>query len=80
MRLLLPVGRSGWAILAGYLGLMIFPGPLALVASFFAIREIRQSRNTPAPKHGMGRVVMGIVGGIIGTVGWIAIVYASSKR
>ena len=32
MRMLLPVGRSGWAIAAGYLGLfsfIIFPAPLA---------------------------------------------------
>lgn len=31
MRLLLPVGRSGWAIAAGYLGLL---SPLSLPAPF----------------------------------------------
>ena len=34
MRLLLPVGRSGWAIAAGYLGLFslaVIPAPIALV-------------------------------------------------
>jgi hypothetical protein len=67
LRFVLPVGRSGWAIAAGYLGLLSvlgFPGPFALLAGILAIREMRKNPK----KHGMGRAVFGIVMGAIGTV------------
>jgi ribosomal protein L40E len=67
MRLLLPVGRSGWAIAAGYLGLisvLCVPSPLALIAGILAIREMRRDPK----KHGMGRAVFGIIMGSVGTV------------
>jgi hypothetical protein len=70
MRLLLPVGRSGWAIAAGYLGLfslIVVPAPLALVVSLIAIRDIRRSQRGPKPKRGMGRAVFGLVMGVLGT-------------
>ena len=70
MRLLLPVGRSGWAIAAGYLGLFSFiivPAPIALIVSVLAIRDIRKHRNSPHPKHGMGRAIFGLVMGLLGT-------------
>jgi hypothetical protein len=66
MRLLIPVGRSPWAIIAGYLGLlsplMIF-APFALIVSIIAIRHIKQ-RNT----HGMGRAVFGLIMGSLFTI------------
>lgn len=70
MRLLLPVGRSGWAIAAGYLGLfalLVVPAPLALIASLIAIRDIRASKGGTHPKHGMGRAVFGLLTGLLGT-------------
>jgi hypothetical protein len=70
-RMLLPVGRSGWAIAAGYFGLfslIILPAPLALFSGIMAIRDIRKSRDDPHPKHGMGRAVFGLVMGVIGTI------------
>ncbi len=70
MRMILPVGRSGWAIAAGYLGLfglIIVPAPLALIASLIAIADIRKHRNDPNPKHGMGRAVFGLIVGVLGT-------------
>ena len=70
MRMLLPVGRSGWAIAAGYLGLfclIIFPAPIALVISIIAIWDIRRSKRTDQPKHGMGRAIFGLVMGFLGT-------------
>jgi len=70
MRLLLPVGRSGWAIAAGYLGLfslIVFPAPLALVISIIAIWDIRKSKSSEHPKHGMGRAIFGLIMGIVGT-------------
>ena len=69
--MLLPVGRSGWAIAAGYLGLFglaVVPAPLALVVSLIAIRDIRKSREQGKPRHGMGRAIFGLVVGVLGTV------------
>jgi predicted acyltransferase len=66
MRALLPVGRSGWAIAAGYLGLFAFlvvPAPLALLTGLLAVRDIKRHPE----KHGMGRAGFGIVIGILGT-------------
>lgn len=70
MRLLLPVGRSGWAIAAGYLGLfglVILPAPLALIVSLIAIRDIKKSKLTGKRKYGMGRAIFGLIVGILGT-------------
>ncbi len=69
-RMLLPVGRSGWAIAAGYFGLfslIILPAPIALILSIVAIWDIRKHRNAPHPKHGMGRAIFGLVMGLLGT-------------
>ena len=66
MRWLLPVGRSGWAIAAGYLGLLSVLGclaPFSLIVSIIAIRDIRKHPHL----HGMGRAVFGLVMGILGT-------------
>ena len=82
MRLLLPVGLSGWAIASGYLGLfsvLCLPSPLALLTGILAIREMRRNPK----KHGMGRAIFGIVMGSIGTVLlviWlIALVFSALK-
>jgi hypothetical protein len=67
MRMLLPVGLSGWAIVAGYLGLisvLAVPGPFAVLTGILAIREMRRNPK----KHGMGRAIFGIVMGSIGTI------------
>lgn len=66
MRWLLPVGRSGWAIAAGYLGLfsfLLFPAPIALILSLIAIRDMRRNPH----RHGMGRAIFGLVMGVAGT-------------
>jgi hypothetical protein len=71
MRMLLPVGRSGWAIAAGYVGLisvLLVPAPLAIILSIIAIRHIRKSKATEHPKHGMGRAIFGLVMGILGSI------------
>jgi hypothetical protein len=68
IRMLLPVGRSLWAIAAGYAGLfavLCFPAPIALILAVIAIRDIKRHPE----KHGMGRAVFGLVMGILGTLG-----------
>lgn len=75
MRMLLPVGRSVWAILAGYFGLIsLIPvfAPAALICGIVAIFDIRKSKLGPKPRHGMGRAVFGI---IMGTLGTLALLY-----
>ena len=71
VRLLLPVGRSLWAIAAGYFGLLsvipIFSIP-ALVCGVVAIMDIKKSQLGPKPKHGMGRAWFGIVMGVLGLI------------
>jgi hypothetical protein len=72
MRMLLPVGRSGWAIAAGYLGLisvLCIPSPFALMAGLLAIRDIRRNPK----KHGMGRATFGIAMGGIGTISLVIV-------
>lgn len=64
IRMLLPVGRSGWAIASGYLGLisvLCIPAPFALLTGILAVREI--ARNPK--KHGLGRAIFGMaMGGV----------------
>jgi len=71
VRLLLPVGRSGWAIAAGYLGLfsvLIAPAPICLAVSIIAISDIRKSKSAEHPRHGMGRAIFGLVMSVPGTI------------
>lgn len=78
MRVLLPVGRSGWAIAAGYLGLLSFLGifgPFALVTGILAVLDIRRNPQ----KHGMGRAVFGIVMGVLGSAALIFILIAAAQ-
>jgi hypothetical protein len=67
LRWLLPVGRSGWAIAAGYLGLfsiLLVFGPFAIAAGILAVRDLNQHPE----KHGLGRAIFGIVAGALGTL------------
>ena len=78
VRWLLPVGRSGWAIAAGYLGLfafLILPAPLALLAGILAVRDIRRRPGV----HGMGRAIFGIVIGALGTLVLALVLFGRSR-
>jgi hypothetical protein len=72
MRMLLPVGRSGWAIASGYLGLLsvlfIF-APFAIITGCIAIYDIK----THPTRHGMGRAIFGIVLGGVCLFGYLAL-------
>lgn len=67
---LLPTGRSGWAIAAGYLGLisiLLVPAPAALFCGVMALRDIGKNQQ----KSGIPRAVFGIVLGALGTIGLV---------
>jgi len=67
IRMILPVGRSALAIIAGYLGLfslILIPAPLALVFGILAVMDIKKHPK----RHGMGRAVFGIIMGLIFSV------------
>lgn len=73
MRMVLPVGLTPWAIIAGYLGLvsvLCFPAPFALLTGLLALRAMRKN-----PKlHGKVRAVFGIVMGTLGTLLMIIVI------
>ena len=67
MRMILPVGRSGLAITAGYVGLfaiLIIPAPLALVLGILAIIDIKRH----SEKHGIGRAIFAVIMGGLGSI------------
>lgn len=69
LRVLLPVGCSFWAILAGYLGLFsIIPffGLLAIAVGICAILDIKAHPK----KRGLVRTWFGIIMGIVSVLGW----------
>ena len=77
IRLLLPVGRSFWAIAAGYAGLfavLFVPAPIALILGIIAIYDIKRHPK----RHGMGRAIFGLVMGAIFTIGLIVAIVACS--
>jgi sugar phosphate permease len=76
--MLIPVGRSGWAIAAGYMGLfsiMIIPAPLAIIFGLIALRDIKKHPD----RHGMGRAIFGIVMGVL-AIGFVAISFLRMLR
>ena len=73
IRMIIPVGRSIWAIISGYLGLLsvlLVPAPFALATGIMAVLEIKKNPK----KHGMGRAIFGIVMGSLGCVVGIIVV------
>ena len=66
LKYLLPIGRSGWAIAAGYLGLvsvLLIFAPFALGTGIYALHDIREHPD----RLGVGRAWFGIVMGTIFT-------------
>ena len=73
-RMIMPVGRSGWAIAAGYaalFGLIIFPAPIALVLGLIAAWDLKRNPE----KYGWGRTVFALIVGLLGT-GFLIFVFA----
>lgn len=75
IRMLLPVGRSGWAIAAGYFGLfsvLCFPAPISVILGAIAMVHLRRN-----PKlHGMGRAIFGLVMGVLGCIPLLITLYS----
>ncbi len=75
VRMMLPVGRSGLAIAAGYLGLFaLLPifAPVALLVGILAVRDLRHHPE----KHGLGRAIFGIVMGSLFSIVLVFILFA----
>ena len=80
MRMLLPVGRSGYAIAAGYLGLCSFIPVISLFAVLFSTLGIFDLKKHPE-KTGMGRIVFGyIMGGIFTLLYGVSALFAFLQR
>ena len=75
MRMLLPIGRSWWAIAAGYVGLislLLVPAPLALLLGAVALRDLRKHPH----KHGKGRAIFALIMGALGSAGLVWLLLA----
>jgi hypothetical protein len=73
--MILPVGRSGLAIAAGYAGLfslLIVFAPIALLLGIAAIIDIKRNPK----KHGMGRAIFGLIMGLIGSAVFVFLLFA----
>lgn len=79
MRFVLPVGRSGLAIAAGYLGLFspiaIF-APFALIVGILALRDLARNPG----RLGRGRAWFGVISGGLFTVLLVIILAAAANR
>jgi hypothetical protein len=67
LRWVLPVGRSPWAVAAGYLGifsLLLVFGPFAIGAGILGLRQLKRKPHL----HGKGRALFGIIAGSLATV------------
>lgn len=75
LKYILPVGRSGLAVAAGYAGLfsavLVF-APLAILLGILALKDIKKNPK----KMGKGRAVFGLVMGILGTIGLVIVAIA----
>ncbi len=70
---LLPTGRSGWSIAAGYVALFAWlVWPLGPVALGLGVMGLRASARTGT--HGRGRAWFGIVVGALATLGCVVVV------
>ena len=70
LAMVVPIGRSGWAIAAGYFGLFsLCLGLFAPIAIFCGIRALKDIKANPS-KMGEGRAWFGIIIGAVSILGW----------
>ena len=78
LRMALPIGRSWWAIAAGYFGLfslILLPAPIALLLGIVALQDIRRHPE----KLGKGRAIFGLIMGVLGT-GLLAFIFLKAMQ
>jgi len=76
-RWVLPVGRSGLAIAAGYLGLfsiILLPAPVALLLGVLALRDLRRHPD----RLGRGRAWFGVIMGAAFTALLVAMLISAT--
>jgi hypothetical protein len=79
LRFVVPIGRSGLSILAGYLGLfspLVVFAPFALVCGVLALRELRRRPEL----LGRGRAWFGAIAGALFTALGAAVLIAALAR
>ena len=79
LRWLVPVGRSGLAIAAGYAGLfalVLLPAPIAVVISVLALLDLRRHPD----KLGRGRAWFGLITGVVCTVLLVVVLVVAPRR
>jgi hypothetical protein len=79
LKLLLPIGRSGWAIAAGYLGLvsvLLVFAPFALITGLLGLRAIRARPEL----WGRGRAWFGVIMGTVFTALLVVVLVAAQTR
>jgi hypothetical protein len=79
MHWMLPIGRTGQSIAAGYLGLFgLLIWPLAPFAIGFGLWALAASKRTGL--HGRGRAIFGIVTGVVGTLIGATVLVTTAMR
>jgi hypothetical protein len=76
--MMIPIGRSGYAIAAGYIGLfsiLVIPAPFAILFGYLALKDIKRHPE----KTGKGRAWFGIIMGIL-VILFVLIVAAANRR
>lgn len=70
----LPVGRSRWAVAAGYLGvlsLLAFPAPVAVAVGAVALRDLRRRPHLLGWARAVFAVVVGSVVSVLALLAWL---------
>ena len=79
IRMLIPVGRSGWAIGAGYAGLFAlipFFAPIALIVGTIAVIHLKRRPDL----HGWPRAIFGLVMGIVFSILLLMMIIAIAMK
>jgi hypothetical protein len=79
LKLQLPIGRSGWAIAAGYLGLLsvlLVFAPFALVTGILGLQAIRARPEL----WGRGRAWFGVVMGSVFSILLVVVLVAAQRH
>ena len=81
LRFVIPVNPSGWAVAAGYVGLvsvLMLPAPIAIILSVIALRDLKKNPQ----KTGQARAIFGLIMGIFFSLAFIAMLISinSSKK